>query len=114
MNIQLHRPFRREGGKARFRATYRVTDVPSPGCVQVAVTLAVRIQLEQEIERRGVVYTESLLHECTKELVRQFVDKGGRLDPDCSPNLSPDPLFIHYGDFDLLADAAVSISAPRD
>lgn len=114
MNIELHRPFRREPGKAKFRATYRVSDVPSPGCVQVSVTLAVRIQLEQEIERRGVVYSESLLQECTKELVRDYVDKGGSLDPDCNAGLSPDPVVIHYGDFDLLADAAVSIAAPSD
>ena len=110
MEIEVLRPFRREGDKARFRATYRVTEVPSPGCVQVTVTLATRIQLSQQIARQGIKYSESLLAEIAKELVAAFVVTGGELDPDCSTRPAPDAIFIDYGDFDLLTKAAVVLS----
>lgn len=110
MNIELNRPFRKEQGKNRFRATYRVTDVPSPGCVQVAVTLGCRIQLEQEIKRHRVKYNDAVLEEISKELVKGYVDKGGRLDPECSREPSPDPIIIDYTDFDMLAEAAEALN----
>lgn len=114
MEIEVTRPFRKEDRKARFRATYRVTDVPSPGCVQVTVTLATRIQLSQQILKEGYQYTEALLGECVKELVRDYVDKGGELDPDCSMEPSPDAIFVDYGDFDLLVEAAGKVSERID
>lgn len=106
----MQRPFLREGRKSRFRATYRVTEVPQPGCVQVTVTLATRIQLAQEIARRGVKYTEALLAECAKELVKAYVDQGGRLNSDCSGEPSDHAIFLGYGDFDVLAAAAERLS----
>lgn len=114
MNIELRRPFLREGGRSRFRATYLVTDVPSPGCVQVTVTLATRIQLQQTIAREGMKYTDSLLVDCVKELVRAHVENGIRLDPRCSNELSDDPIFLDYGDFDLLVAAAKRLTEPID
>lgn len=110
MNIELNRPFRKEQGKNRFRATYRVSDVPAPGCVQVAVTLGCRIQLEQEVKRHGVVWSDSVLEEISKELVKGYLDKGGRLDPECSRDPSPDPIVIDYTDFDMLAEAAEKLA----
>jgi len=83
-----------------------VTDVPSPGCIQVTVTLATRIQLSQQIAKRGVKYNEAVLSECTKVLVRAHVEKGARLDPDCSSQPDEDAIFIDYGDFDMLVEAA--------
>ncbi|MEX2587055.1 MAG: hypothetical protein WD602_03550 [Actinomycetota bacterium] len=106
----MYRPFAREQGKSRFRATYQVTDVPTPGCVQVTVTLATRIQLSQEIARRGVKYTESLLAECSKELVKAYLERGGRPDPECADGLSDAVIALSYNDFDMLAEAAVSLS----
>lgn len=106
----MYRPFQREGRASKFRATYRVTDAPSQGCVQVTVTLATRIQLQQEIARRGVKYTDALLAECVKELVKAHVEKGGHLDPDCSREPSGDPIVLRYGDFDLLAGAAENLA----
>jgi hypothetical protein len=93
---------------------YLVTDVPSPGCVQVTVTLATRIQLQQTINREGMKYTDSLLVDCVKELVRAHVENGIRLDPNCSNELSDDPIFLDYGDFDLLVAAARSLTEPID
>ncbi|CAN5756543.1 hypothetical protein BH23ACT12_BH23ACT12_12890 [soil metagenome] len=110
MNIEVRRPFRKEDRKARFRATYQVTDVPEPGCVQVTVTLATRIQLSQQIMREGVKYTEVLLGECTKELVRRHVEKGGKLDPNCGMEPADDAIFLDYGDFDLLVATALRLT----
>lgn len=109
MNIELRRPFRKEERKSRFRATYLVDDVPEPGCVQVVVTLATRIQLSQQIMKSGVKYTESVLEEIVKELVKGYVEKGGRLDPDCSMQPSDDPIFLDYGDFDMLVETSVNL-----
>lgn len=114
MNIEVRRPFTRDPGKARFRATYLVSDVPSPGCVQVTVTLATRIQLSQQILNEGIKYTEALLAECAKELVRDYVTKGGDLDPECSTAPSPDAIFLDYGDFDLMLETAANLSEVED
>jgi hypothetical protein len=93
VEIEVTRPFRKEDRKARFRATYRITDVPSPGCVQVTVTLATRIQLSQQILAEGYKYSDTLLGECVKELVKDYVD---------------------YGDFDQLLEAAGKVSEKID
>lgn len=114
MNIEVRRPFRKEDRKARFRATYLVTDVPNPGCVQVTVTLATRIQLSQQISKQGVKYTEELLGDCVKELVAAYVVTGGYLDPDCSMDPAEDAIYIDYGDFDMLVAAAEAISASAE
>lgn len=114
MNIELRRPFLRETGKSRFRATYRVTEVPEPGCVQVTVTLATRIQLQQQIARQGVKYTDAVLEECVKDLVKGYVENGGRLDPSCNTQPQADAIFLDYGDFDMLVAAAERNAAPRD
>lgn len=87
-----------------------MTDVASPGCVQVTVTLAVRIQLAQEIARRGVKYTEDVLAECAKELVKEYVDRGGWLDPDCSVEPEGNVIPLGYTDFDMLAAAAENMA----
>ncbi|HEX2053066.1 MAG TPA: hypothetical protein VHJ78_04975 [Actinomycetota bacterium] len=114
MKIELQRPFRKEQGKNRFRGTYRVTDVDSPGCVQVAVTLATRIQLEQEIKRQGVKYNDSVLEEISKVLVETYVNRGGPLVPDCAPAVYDEAIFIDYTDFDQLAAAAVEYAGAED
>lgn len=114
MEIEVTRPFRKEDRKARFRATYRITDVPSPGCVQVTVTLATRIQLSQQILAEGYKYSDTLLGECVKELVKDYVDRGGELDPDCSMEPSPDAIYVDYGDFDQLLEAAGKVSEKID
>lgn len=110
MNIEVRRPFRKEDRKARFRATYQVTDVPDPGCVQVLVTLATRIQLSQQIMKEGVKYTEAVLGECSKLLVKRYVDNGGKLDPGCSMDPSDDYIFLDYGDFDELVAEAIRLN----
>jgi hypothetical protein len=88
--------------------------VPSPGCVQVTVTLATRIQLSQQILAEGYKYTDTLLGECVKELVRDYVDRGGQLDPDCSMEPSPDAIYVDYGDFDQLVEVAGKVSEKVD
>jgi hypothetical protein len=114
LNIEVRRPFRKEDRKARFRATYHVTDVPEPGCVQVTVTLATRIQLSQQILKEGVKYTEALLGEISKELVRNYVEKGGQLDPDCSMEPAPDAIYLDYGHFDMLVATAQRLTEEED
>lgn len=114
MNIEVRRPFRKEDRKARFRATYQVSDVPEPGCVQVTVTLATRIQLSQQILREGMKYTEQLLGECAKELVRRYVENGGKLDTGCSMEPDPDAIYLDYGDFDLLVATAKQLTDEED
>lgn len=114
MNIEVRRPFTRDTGKARFRATYLVSDVPSPGCVQVTVTLATRIQLAQQIAKEGIKYSESLLAEISKELVKDYVAKGGELDPECSTAPNADAIFLDYGDFDMLLETASNLSEVED
>lgn len=111
MEIEIRRPFRKEEGKSRFRATYYVSDVPAPGCIHVTITLAVRIQLSQEIARHGIKYTDALLGECAKELVAAYVFTGGSLDPDCDPGRLSDAIFVDYGDFDLFVTAATTLTA---
>lgn len=105
----MQRPFL-PVGRGLFQATFRVNDAPQPGCVYVKVTLATRIQLSQEINRRGVKYSEQLLAECSKELVREYLDRGGHVDPDCNPGLSDATISIRYVDFDLLAESAERIA----
>jgi len=95
VEIEVTRPFRKEDRKARFRATYRVTDVPSPGCVQVTVTLATRIQLSQQILKEGYQYTESLLGECVKELQQQGI---ARIELQCmEQNEAAQCLYAKHG-----------------
>ena len=110
MNIEVRRPFRKEERKARFRATFQVTDVPDPGCVQIVVTLATRIQLSQQIMKEGVKYTEAVLGECSKLLVKRYVEGGGKLDAGCSMDPSDDYIFLDYGDFDELVAEAIRLN----